>query len=93
MKVPQALKSILIGSYSNIDAIKKFLSLPLKGEGWLNGPFYYGRASKTPRGKKHSSTIYLFQLPVEYLLSKKKREGKKMGGDETFLLKKKKKER
>lgn len=32
VKVPEALKSILIGSYSNIDAIKKFLSPPPPSE-------------------------------------------------------------
>lgn len=66
--------------------LKNFSPPPPSG-GRLNGPFYYGRASKT-RGKKHSSTIYLFQLPVEYLLSKKGWR-KKTGEDETFLFKKK----
>lgn len=71
--------------------LKNFSPPPPSG-GRLNGPFYYGRASKT-RGKKHSSTIYLFQLPVEYLLSKKGRRKKKWEGMKLFCLKKRKRGR
>lgn len=95
MKVPQALKSILIGSYSNIDAIKKFLSLPLKGEGVVERAVLLWPCLENTTWKKAFIDDLFVPIAggISFIEKKKGEGGKKMGGDETFLLKKKKKER
>lgn len=87
VKVPEALKSILIGSYSNIDAIKKFLSPPSE-RGEVERAVLLWPCLENMWKKAFIDDLF---VPIAGGISfiEKREEKKKMGGDETFLFKKK----
>ena len=86
MKVPQALKSILIGSYSNIDAIKKFLSLPLKGEGVVERAVLLWPCLENTTWKKAFIDDLFVPIAggISFIEKKKEKEGKKWEGMKLF---------